>query len=169
MKEEIHGLLADYFRSRADPNGDGTWVGEGIRGLSELPFHLTQAGRWDEVFETLTDFSFLEQKAARVGIVERIGSVGEKETLYTGVFQLQDDYDRALQMMPGGGERRDDAHPLILTAVDFGDGFVIRCPWCNTVHPLDRDWLGEEISCPNPECDGPLKVNPFTVGDNTPV
>jgi len=120
------------------------------------------------VYETLTDFSFLEQKAARVGIVERAGSDGEKETLYTGVFQLQDDFDRALQVMPGGEGGRKDSHPLIVTAVDFGEGLVVRCPWCNSSHPLIRDWLGVEIPCPNDECGGPLKVNSFTVGDTAP-
>jgi len=163
--EEIHGRLAEYFRSRADPGGAGAWDGEGVRGLSELPYHLTHAGRWDDVYETLTDFSFLEQKAARVGIVERTGAGGETETLYTGVFQLQDDFDRALQIMPGGEGEKRGAHPLIVTAVDFGEGLVVRCPWCNTMHSLIRDWLGEEISCPNDECGGPLKVNTFTVGE----
>jgi hypothetical protein len=167
-KCEFHGRLADYFRSLADPSGSGRWDGEGVRGLSELPFHLTHAGRWEEVYETLTDFSFLEQKAARVGIVTRAGPGGEAETLYTGVFQLQDDFDRALEAMPGSEEGRKDAHPLIVTAVDFGEGLVVRCPWCNSRHPLIREWLGEEIRCPNTECGGPLKVNPFTAGGTSP-
>jgi hypothetical protein len=158
--------LADFFRSQADPSGERVWDGEGVRGLSELPFHLTYARRWDEVYETLTDFSFLEQKAARVGIVERTGPGGEKDTLYTGVFQLQDDYDLALKEMPGGEDAKRDVHPLIVTAVNFGKGMVLRCPWCNTEHPLDRDWLGNEIECPDEECGGPLKVNTFTVGDS---
>lgn len=165
-KEQVHCRLAGFFRSQADPSGERAWDGEGVRGLSELPFHLTNAGQWDEVYETLTDFSFLEQKAARVGIVERTGPDGEKDTLYTGVFQLQDDYDLALQEMPGGQDAKRDVHPLIVTAVNFGKGLVVRCPWCNTEHPLDRDWLGNEIECPNSECGGPLKVNTFTVGDS---
>ena len=165
VKEEFHRRLADFFHSKADPERELRWDGEGVRGLSELPFHLTNAGRWEEVYQTLTDFTFLEQKAARVGIMERTTSEGEKETLYTGVFQLQDDFDRVLQVMPGGEGRKGAKHPLIVTAVDFGEGLVVRCPWCNTKHPLNRDWLGEEISCPNDGCGGPLKVNTFTVGD----
>jgi len=168
-KEELHGRLADYFRSLADPGGDGSWEGDGVRGLSELPYHLTHAGRWEEVYQTLTDFSFLEQKASRVGIVERAGSGAEAKTLHTGVFQLQDDFDRALQAMPGSNEGRKEAHPLIVTAVDFGEGLIVRCPWCNSVHPLMRDWLGEDIRCPNHECGGPLKVNPFTAGGAGPA
>ena len=164
-KEEIHGRLADYFRSRADPGGGGAWDGEGVRGLSELPYHLTHAGRWDDLYETLTDFTFLEQKATRVGMVERTSSGGKKESLYAGVFQLQEDFDLALGSIPGGEEKRTGEHPLIVTAVDFGEGLVVRCPWCNTLHPLVQDWLGGEISCPNEECEGPLKVNAFTVGN----
>ncbi|MCJ7627876.1 MAG: hypothetical protein MUO50_05750, partial [Longimicrobiales bacterium] len=56
-------------------------------------------------------------------------------------------------------------YPLIVTAVDFGEGFLVRCPWCNSVHPLDWSWLGKEISCPHDECGGPLKINSFTAGN----
>ncbi len=69
--------------------------------------------------------------------------------------------------MPGGGGAAGGRRPLIVTAVDFGDGLVVRCPWCNTSHPLTeerkRGWLGNETPCPNEECGGPLKVNPFVV------
>jgi hypothetical protein len=158
---EVHGRLADYFRSQADPGGESAWEGKGVRGLSELPYHLTHAGRWDEVYRTLTNFAFLEQKVTRVGVQERTGADGEKETLYAGVFHLQDDYDRALKSMPAGEGAPGDPYPLIVTAVEFGRGLVVRCPWCNTEHPLVRDWLGEEIRCPNDGCGGPLKVNEF--------
>ena len=161
---EIHGRLADYFRIQADPGSDALWEGAGVRGFSELPFHLTKALRWDDLYEVLTDFVFLEQKAARVGVTERIGADGEGEILYTGVFQLQDDFQRAVESMPAGKTATEDVHPLIVTAVDFGDGLVVHCPWCNARHPLVRDWLGHEIRCPNEGCRGPLKVNPFTVG-----
>ena len=32
-------------------------------------------------------------------------------------------------------------------------------------HPLDEDWLGKEIPCPN--CKGTLKVNDFVVGERS--
>jgi hypothetical protein len=52
--------------------------------------------------------------------------------------------------------------------VDFGDGHVVRCPWCGTVHTVTKErtseWLGQKIACPNEECGGPLKVNAFAVG-----
>jgi hypothetical protein len=55
-----------------------------------------------------------------------------------------------------------------VTATDFhkGKGFEIRCPHCNTMHPLEafeEDPLGKEIDCPNEACKGPLRVNSFTV------
>ncbi len=165
-KGELHSRLADYFRFRADPEDDGTWTGSDVRGLSELPYHLTEAARWQEVHDTLTDFHFLEHKAAEVG-VEVPGGDGEGETVYSGVFHLQQDFDHALRKMPGGGGAAGGRRPLIVTAVDFGDGLVVRCPWCNTSHPLTeerkRGWLGNETPCPNEECGGPLKVNPFVV------
>jgi hypothetical protein len=89
------------------------------------------------------------------------------ETVYTGVFRLQQDFDHVLQRIPGGGEAAGARRPLIVTAVDLGKGLVIRCPWCNTMHAVTRegrrDWVGREIACPNTGCGGPLKVNPFVV------
>lgn len=163
---ELHSRMADYFRDRADPDGERTWEGRDVRGLSELPYHLTGAERWDDVFETLTDFRFLEHKAAEVGVVKPPEEEGE--TVYTGVYELQQDYELALAEMPGGEGAGADRRPLIVTATDFGDGLVVRCPWCNTSHPLPDDeeereekWLDQEIDCPNEECGGPLKVNSF--------
>jgi hypothetical protein len=92
-RTERHRTLASVFRTLADPNGDGTWTGRS-RALAELPYHLAGAQDRDGVFTVLTDFSFLEQKAARVGVVERPGSA--EGTLYTGAYALLDDYDTAL-------------------------------------------------------------------------
>lgn len=162
-REELHGRLAEYFRGRADPDGSGTWAGHDVRGLSELPYHLTGAARWDEVYETLTDFRFLEHKAAEVGVIEP----PDGEKVHTGVFALQEDYDRVLAKTPDGDEVGTRHHPLIVTATDFGEGLVVRCPWCNVEHPLPDDpegremWLGREVRCPSEACRGPLKVNPF--------
>ncbi len=161
----LHGRLADYFHREADAAGDHRWVGSAgtphLRGLGELPFHLTEAGREDDLVAVLTDFVFLEQKAAHVGMVAR-GSGEQQETIYTGVFQLQEDFALATAGPGGGGGR--GGMRIIVTAVDFGEGVVLRCPHCNTVHPFDARWKGREIDCPNPACGGPLKANPFVVG-----
>ncbi len=62
---------------------------------------------------------------------------GEEQVTYTGVFLLQDDFDHALERMPGG-DRDAQRLPIRVTAVDFGDGPVIRCPFCNRTSPLAR-------------------------------
>jgi WD40 repeat protein len=51
--------------------------------------------------------------------------------------------------------------PPITTPVDLGQGYVIRCPYCLTLVPLDESWLGREIECPAENCGGVWKVNPF--------
>jgi hypothetical protein len=159
-----HAQLAAYFRGRSDPAGDRTWTGAYPRGLSELPYHLAEAGDLDELYATMTDFKFLEHKVAEVGVEEHQGSDGSTTATYTGVFQLQGDYELALERFGGGsvGERK----PLIVTGVDFGhgDGMVVRCPWCNTTHPFQQEWRGTDIACPS--CDGPLRVNKFVVGES---
>ncbi|HYO19630.1 MAG TPA: hypothetical protein VES02_13305, partial [Dermatophilaceae bacterium] len=159
----LHERLARYFHTRADPGGQGRWQGEkgraDRRGLAELPYHLTCAQRWDDVYQTLTDFTFLENKAAHVGGTRH--HEGDA-ALYTGVFRLQDDFDLALARMPGAGEHS-SRHRLIVTAVDLGEGLVVRCPRCNTAHPFRKKWQGQDITCPTPQCGGPLKVNPFVV------
>jgi len=55
---------------------------------------------WDELFATLTDFRFLEEKVSALGVTERAVAGGKNTTTYTGVYLLQDDYALALQRMP---------------------------------------------------------------------
>jgi len=159
----FHEELADYFRFRADPDGEKHWTGSYARGLSELPYHLTRAEEWEQVYETLTDFRFLEQKAAEVGVVESQDDEGELVKTYTGVFQLQEDYDRILEAMPGEGGSGSGAsgHPLIITAVDRGDGLTVYCPVCNQTSPIEEAEMDKVIFCPTPGCGRGLKINPF--------
>jgi WD40 repeat protein len=51
--------------------------------------------------------------------------------------------------------------PLVVTAVDLGDGPAVRCPVCSERHPLEESWLGREMDCPGRACDARLRVNPF--------
>ena len=99
---------------------------------------MTEAARRQEVPDTLTDFRFLEHKAAEVG-VEVPGGDGEGEAVYGGVFQFERDFDHALRRILGGGGAAIEHRPLIVTTVDFGDGHVIRCPWCNTTHAVTQE------------------------------
>jgi hypothetical protein len=154
-----HAALADYFRHKSDPAHDRTWTGGCARGLSELPYHLAGADDLDELYQTLTDFPFLEHKAAEVGVVEHPGAEGKATITHTGVFFLQDDYALALAKL-GGGPTATGRRPLIVTGVDLGEGLVVHCPWCNKASPFQEDWRGTNIACPS--CQGPLRVNSLT-------
>lgn len=161
-----HRELAAYFASdRLQPlerrrNGD---VAANLRRLSELPYQQTRGELWDDVYGTLTDFRFLEVKAANSGVVEAVDAEGNVTRTYTGAYLLQDDYALALERMPGGrgggggGKRR-----IIVTGTDFGDGLKLRCPHCNRATAFEDRWRGDAIECP--QCGGPLKVNEFVVG-----
>ena len=127
------------------------------RALSEFPFQQTNGESWDDIYATLTDFEFLEAKAAKVGVVVN----GDGTTTYTGVHQLQDDYALALAKMPGGDSQRSGRRRVIVTAVDLGSGLEIRCPHCNRYTPLRDEWRGADIVCPYDDCRGPLRRQPF--------
>jgi hypothetical protein len=171
---EYHGRLADYLRPGLTDEGRWSWDEASRRGLSELPYHLVGAERWDEVEETLTDFGFLEGKASRVAVEHRRDTEGNEVTTYSGVRRLEEDFDMALRAMRGGDVA--DRPRIIVTATDLGEGLVIRCPHCNTVHTLEvecsicrethrlEEWRGKERTCTNPACRGPLRVNEFVVG-----
>jgi hypothetical protein len=158
-----HARLADYFRTKADPKGDGTWTGNYIHGLSELPYHLTCAEKFEEVFQILTNFKFLEHKAAEVGVLARTDEKGNQANTYTGVLQLQEDYERALQVMSGGEGQMTNRAPLILTALNTSKGLMVYCPVCNKYSPIQREQLDTVIACPQETCKAPIKLNPFTV------
>ncbi|MGD8238998.1 MAG: hypothetical protein PVH68_10630, partial [Armatimonadota bacterium] len=57
--------------------------------------------------------------------------------------------------------------PLVVTAVDLGDGRAVRCPACLERHPLQQAWLGQELECPGRDCRARLRVNPFVAGPPT--
>jgi hypothetical protein len=172
--EARHSALADYFigkadpeyreRHEADPEAIRLWEdGSGhvsVRGLSETPYHLAGADRLNDLYETLTDFNFLERKAANVGVMEHTGADGKTTKTYTGVYALQDDYAIALPKFGSGSASA--RKPLIVTGTDFGKGMVLRCPWCNVSSPFKQEWRGTDQPCPN--CKGPLRVNSFVVG-----
>jgi len=54
--------------------------------------------------------------------------------------------------------------PLVVTAVDLGNGPAVRCPVCFETHPLQEAWLGQELDCPGRACHARLRVNPFIAG-----
>lgn len=162
-EKPYHEKLADYFRFKADPAGDQTWTGQSKHGLSELPYHLTRAERHDDIFQILTDFKFLEHKVVEVGVQVRTDEQGRPTNTYTGVLQLQEDYELALAALPGGEGGAGDRAPLILTALETSQGLMVYCPVCNKASPIQKDMLDKRIACPQKTCQAPIKLNPFTV------
>jgi hypothetical protein len=98
---DSHRAVAEFFRRKADPAGDQTWAGAERypRSVSELPHHLTEARVWEQLYPVLTDLAFLEAKCTHVA-VQDVGDGDEKRKLYGGVYELQDDYRRALERFP---------------------------------------------------------------------
>jgi telomerase protein component 1 len=94
-----HRDIAAYFQRKADPGGDRTWTANHERALSELPYHQTEGEQWDALYDTLTDLGFLEAKCTYVAAVTT-GAGAEARTVYNGVYELQEDYRRALERMP---------------------------------------------------------------------
>ena len=161
--KSYHERLADYFRFKADPTADQSWTGKYTHGLSELPYHLTAAGMIEEVYQTLTDFKFLEHKAEEVGVLERKDERGNEVITSQGVLQLQEDMERLLSAMPGGEGGMGERAPLILTAIETSQGLIVYCPVCNKYSPITRDDLDKKIQCPQETCRAPIRLNPFTV------
>src|SRR5262245_2463663 len=59
-----HRALATYFAGQElDLTTNGALL-PNLRKLAELPYQQTRGELWDDLFATLTDFRFLERKAA---------------------------------------------------------------------------------------------------------
>jgi len=91
-----HRALTAYFQKQPLVNG----TVQNLRKMSELPFQQTEGEQWDDLYETLTDFRFLEEKA-KTGKTLHEGPNQGTLTYYTGVYDLQEDFDWALAKMPG--------------------------------------------------------------------
>jgi hypothetical protein len=98
-KARIHAKLAAYYAAQplfAEKEGQKA---ANLRKLSELPFQQAHGGLWEGLYETLTDFEFLEAKCTYSGIIHAPeGERGKK--LYGGVYELIEDYRRALAVLP---------------------------------------------------------------------
>jgi hypothetical protein len=93
-----HRALAEFFGGRELFLGEAK--APNLRKLAELPYQQTFAGdMWDELYQTLTDFEFLEAKCTYVAVSEE-GTGTETRKVYGGVYELQEDYRRALEVFP---------------------------------------------------------------------
>jgi hypothetical protein len=97
---EAHCRLADYFGAQPLDLDGQEHQAANTRKLTELPYQQAHGACWDELWSTLTDFSFLQRKIEAVGVEEAIDQQGHPIVTHTGVYALQADFDLALQLWP---------------------------------------------------------------------
>lgn len=97
VAQVMHKALAAYFWEQ--PLFDEQSKSPNIRKLSELPFQQTLGEEWEPLYATLTDFDFLEAKCTHVAVTTT-GTGESARTVYGGVYELQEDYRRALERFP---------------------------------------------------------------------
>jgi hypothetical protein len=90
-KQARHRAIAQYFAKQPLLNG----VAPNLRKMSELPFQQTEGKQWDDLYTTLTDFRFLEEKA-RTGQQERVNVAQVPSKTYSGIYDLQRDFEFAI-------------------------------------------------------------------------
>ena len=71
FERTLHTVAALYFRSQADPQGDGSFKGKDPRAFSELPYHLLMAGMFKDVESMLTNLAYVSAKA-QFGLSHRL-------------------------------------------------------------------------------------------------
>ena len=71
FERTLHTVAALYFRSQADPRGDGSFKGKDPRAFSELPYHLLMAGMFKDVEAILTNLAYVSAKA-QFGLSHRL-------------------------------------------------------------------------------------------------
>lgn len=98
QEKAANKAVAEYFQQKTDPAGDATWTGNYPRGLSELPYHQTEGQMWEDVYKTLTDLGFLEAKCTHVSVTTSATGPDSRK-IYGGVYELQEDYRRAIEEM----------------------------------------------------------------------
>jgi hypothetical protein len=96
-KPKRHFALANYFASQELFEREKQTAN--VRKLSELPYQQTHAEMWDELHATLTDFDFLEAKCTHIAVTTT-GQGDSARKIYGGVYELQEDYRRALEKFP---------------------------------------------------------------------
>ena len=87
-EKSYHQLLANYFRTEADPKGDGSFKSNSARAFSELPYHLMAAGEWKQLEEVVCNIHFVIAKC-QLGLAQ----------------QLLEDYTPTASELPSGKAR----------------------------------------------------------------
>jgi len=96
---ERHLTLAHYFGAQKLFIEKDDQKTPNLRKLSELPYQQTYGKIWDGLYETLTDFEFLEAKCTYLAVTTT-GEGDDARKVYGGVYELIEDYRRALEEFP---------------------------------------------------------------------
>jgi len=99
LKIERHEMLAQYFGGQKLFIEKDNEKVPNLRKLSELPFQQTYGEMWDNIYNTLTDFEFLEAKCTYVSVTTT-GKGEDAKKIYGGVYELMEDYRLALEKFP---------------------------------------------------------------------
>ncbi|MBN2255570.1 MAG: DUF4062 domain-containing protein [Deltaproteobacteria bacterium] len=99
IKTARHRHLAEYFGKQDLFKKKDEIHAANLRKISELPYQQTRGELWNEVYETLTDFEFLEAKCTYASVT-RVGQGEESRNIYGGVYELMEDYRSALENYP---------------------------------------------------------------------
>jgi hypothetical protein len=94
------GSIPDFRDPLVEQLPAGDHAVPNLRKLAELPYQQAHGGCWDELYETLTDFRFLERKVATAAVDQGTDARGRTLSIYAGVYALQDDFDLALRLWP---------------------------------------------------------------------
>jgi telomerase protein component 1 len=70
-ENQLHLLLATFFRAEADPEGNRTFKGKSVRAFTELPYHLMEAGSWKELEELVCNINFVVAKC-QLGLAHQL-------------------------------------------------------------------------------------------------
>jgi hypothetical protein len=90
-----HAALADYFAEQ-DLYEQRTHT-PNLRKLSELAYQQTLGQQWERLHATLTDFNFLAAKCTHAASAV---ATGVPTPIHGGVYELQQDFRRALEHFP---------------------------------------------------------------------
>ncbi|HEX2695416.1 MAG TPA: AAA family ATPase, partial [Acidobacteriota bacterium] len=102
-RRKRHASLAEYFAGQPLVSRGEEAEAPNLRKLSELPYQQTRGELRDELSETLTDPAFLEAKCAHAGLTADESPAGG-QLVHTGIYELLEDYRRALESFPGPNE-----------------------------------------------------------------
>ena len=95
-----HRELARYFGGQPLQLSGADGQAPNLRKLSELPYQQANAGLWDELYATLTDFRFLQAKATWTDSDIGTDEASQPVQTHPGVYALQEDFDLALALWP---------------------------------------------------------------------